>query len=82
MSLGPDADHVKLTATCGGALVGAVIVVINEGTNVPRDQAVGGALTSSCGAWDATVFAHSGDPLVITQEINGAISQPTTIWVR
>jgi hypothetical protein len=46
---------------------------------VPMDRAVGGALSNGCGAWDAIVYAHSGDLLDITYEIDGQTSLPTTI---
>jgi hypothetical protein len=77
----PDNDHVTLTAACNVPERNAVIVVINEGAGVPADRAVGGALTNACGGWDSVVYAHSGDPLVITYQVGGQISQPTVITV-
>ncbi|HEY8038371.1 MAG TPA: hypothetical protein VIF15_01195 [Polyangiaceae bacterium] len=79
---GPDADHIKLFAPCGGAEANAVMVIVNTNTSVPGDQAVSGSRTDSCGAWDATVFAHSGDFLDITQEFGTTRSQPTVVQVR
>jgi hypothetical protein len=79
VSAGPDADHVTLTAACNPPEGGAVIVIINTTSGVPMDRAVGGALTNSCGAWDAVVYAHSGDQLSITYEVNGQTSLPTSI---
>jgi hypothetical protein len=82
VSPGPDADHVKLTATCNYPERNVVIVVINENPNVARDLAVGGALTDpTCGSWDATVYAHSRDWLVITYQLGGQTSQPTLVKV-
>jgi len=75
----PDADHVALVATCGGAEPGTIIVIVNNSPNVPNDQAVGGARTDGCGAWDATVYAHAGDFLDITQEL-GTESSQTLVW--
>jgi hypothetical protein len=79
ISAGPDADHVMLTAECNPPEADSVIVIINDTPGVPLDRAVGGALTSACGAWDAVVYAHSGDILNITYEIDGLTSLPTTI---
>lgn len=75
----PDADHVELVATCGGAEPGTIIVVINNAADVPNDEAVSGARTDGCGAWNATVYAHVGDFLDITQEVGTQTSQPL-IW--
>jgi len=78
---GPDADHVKLSVPCEGADPGALIVIVNTSATVPGDEAVSGALVSSCGSWDATAYAHSGDFLDITQEIGTERSQPLVIQV-
>ncbi|SRR5579883_293800 len=78
---GPDADHVRLSGPCGSALQNAIIVVVNENPSVPLDMAVGGALTSSCGGWDAVVYAHHGDVLDVTQQLNGTVSIPRTVGV-
>ena len=56
-------------------------MVVNENPSVPLDLAVGGALTSKCGSWDAVVYAHHGDVLDVTQEVNGTVSIPRTIGV-
>jgi hypothetical protein len=78
---GPDADHVELSVPCGGADPNAIIVIVNESTTVPGDQAVSGAIVSDCGSWDAIAYAHSGDYLDITQEIGTERSQPLTFQV-
>lgn len=82
-TVGPaaDADHVKLSAPCGGAEGNAVIVIINTNASVPNDQAVSGSRADACGAWDATVFAHAGDYLNITQEFGTTRSQPAVVQV-
>jgi hypothetical protein len=77
-----DSDHVKLVAGCGGADANAIIVVVNENLSVPADQAVSGARADGCGAWDAIVYAHSGDVLQITQDFASSKSPPTVIRVR
>jgi hypothetical protein len=79
---GVDADHVKLTVPCGGADPGAIIVIVNSNTTVPPDQAVSGSLVNDCGAWDASVYAHAGDFLTITQEIGTERSQPAVVEVQ
>jgi hypothetical protein len=79
---GTDADHVKLGVPCGGADPGAIIVVVNTNSSVPPDQAVSGSLVSACGAWDATIYAHTGDFLSITQEIGAQRSPPTLVQVQ
>jgi hypothetical protein len=82
ISAGPDADHVKLTAACNPSERNVVIVVINENVNVPRAQAVGGALADpGCGQWDTIMYGHSGDPLVVTYQLNGQISQPQLVHI-
>jgi len=80
---GTDADHVKLTAGCGGAQADADIFIINQTleTTAP-DEAVGGSIANGCGAWDANIFAHSGDTLAITQETGELGSDPTFYTVR
>ena len=78
---GPDADHVKLVVPCGGADPAALIVIVNTNITVPGDEAVTGAIVSSCGSWDAIAYAHSGDFLDITQEIGTERSQPLVFQV-
>jgi hypothetical protein len=81
LGAGPDADHVKLTVACGGADPQALIVIVNTNPTVPGDLAVSGALVDSCGGWDATVYAHNGDSLDITQQIGTEESQPLLFQV-
>jgi hypothetical protein len=77
---GVDADHIKLTAGCGGAQAGANILIINQTIEIStREMAASAALASGCGAWDATVFAHSGDLLAISQE-SGTVGSDATIY--
>lgn len=78
---GIDADHVKLSAPCGGTEASALIVIVNTNGSVPNDEAVSGSRADGCGAWDAMVYAHAGDYLTITQEFGTTRSQPTTIQV-
>ncbi|MGA7120733.1 MAG: hypothetical protein WBY94_11580 [Polyangiaceae bacterium] len=85
VGLGPDADHVTLIGLCGGTPRNVFVVVINEGGSkvpVPLDQSVGGARTDpTCGKWDATVFAHSGDLLSVTYDEDEFVSQSLLIGV-
>jgi hypothetical protein len=78
---GPDANHVRLFATCGGAEPNAVIVIVNTNASVPPDEAVGGSIANGCGAWDALVYAHVGDYLQITQEYGTTRSTPIDVQV-
>jgi hypothetical protein len=80
VSKGSDADHVTLTSSCGGAEDGALIVVINY--SAPPEDQVGGAFATSCGSWQASVWAHKGDTLTITQQYGGQDSQSTTVQVQ
>jgi hypothetical protein len=82
-SPGVDADHVKLTAGCGGAEEGATIFIINQTieTTAP-DMAVSGSIASACGSWDAFVLAHTGDSLAISQETGTQASTATIYTVR
>ena len=80
---GVDADHIKLTAGCGGAQSGAIILIINQTLETTAmDMAVGGSIANGCGAWDSTVLAHTGDSLAISQESGGQSSDATIYTVR
>jgi hypothetical protein len=80
-SAGPDADHVALSTTCGGAEPNALIVIVNTNPAVAPDEAVGGSIANGCGAWNAIVYAHVGDYLQITQEFGTAKSPPTEVQI-
>jgi hypothetical protein len=43
---------------------------------------VGGAIANTCGAWQTTMYAHSGDALVITYQLDQEESLPTVVRVR
>ncbi len=78
-----DADHIKLTAGCGGAEGGADIVIINQTLQATVSNDVGTvSLASGCGAWEADVLAHTGDSLTISQEADGVSSLATIYMVR
>ncbi len=79
---GPDADHVRLSSTCGGAQPYAIIIVVNENITVPGDKAVGGSIADGCGGWDAVVYAHSGDVLEVSQQVGADGSLSTVVQVR
>jgi hypothetical protein len=81
LEAGSDVDHVKLVAGCGGAESNAIIVIVNANPAVPGDLAVSGARADTCGAWDALVYAHSGDELDITQEFGETRSTPDVVQV-
>jgi hypothetical protein len=81
LEAGADANHIKLVAGCGGAESNAVIVIVNLNPQVPGDMAVSGALASGCGAWDAEIYAHSGDTIDVTQEFGETRSPPAVIQV-
>jgi hypothetical protein len=81
-SAGPDADHIILSADCGGAEANAVILVTNLNPALRGDQAVSGAVASACGKWDAVVYAHFGDRLRIVQEEENVVSDAVTLQVR
>lgn len=81
LEAGVDADHIKLVAGCGGAEPNAIIVIVNSNTAVPNDLSVSGSRADNCGAWDADVYAHSGDALDITQEFGDVVSTPTVVQV-
>jgi hypothetical protein len=81
---GVDADHITLTAGCGGAQGGADIIIINQTVQVTMPNNVGDvSLASGCGAWEAdNVLAHTGDMLAISQEWEGQSSTATIYMVR
>jgi hypothetical protein len=79
ITLGPDADHVTLTATCNYPEHNTDIYIVNE--NAPNDKRGGIATADDCGAWHAIVYAHPRDPISITYILNGEMSLPTLIFV-
>jgi hypothetical protein len=82
VAAGPDADHVRLSSTCGGAEPYALVVIVNENPAVPGDLAVGGSIADGCGAWDAVAYAHARDVLDITQELGTNASTPVRVLIR
>jgi hypothetical protein len=78
---GVDANHIKLAAGCGGAQVGAIIVIENTNSAVADDERISGSIATACGAWDASVYAHSGDVLNVTQESETEVSTPVVVQV-
>lgn len=81
ISAGADANHFKLSAPCGAAEGGFVIVVENTDAAIANDQRVSGSFSSACGAWDATVYATRGDVLNITQSDGIDVSQPAVVQI-
>jgi len=81
VGMGADADHVLLTATCGGAEGGATIIILNVSGSAPANDPGGLAVATSCGSWQAAVWAHKGDELTIYQDVGGQSSQTTTMQV-
>ena len=72
-----DSTHVALSATCNGAPPGVVIVVLNNNPHIALDEAVSGAVTDTCGAWDdPQAIAAKDDMLTITYQQGSQISQP------
>jgi hypothetical protein len=81
ITAGASAHEFVLTATCGGAEAGAVIIIENTDTNIANDQRISGALASSCGAWNATVYANYGDVLNVTQDDGTVVSSPEVVQI-
>ena len=79
---GVDADHITLSAGCGAVEADAVVVIINENPALQGDKAVSGSLANGCGQWDASVFAHTGDVLQITQVYGSDTSPETLVHVK
>jgi hypothetical protein len=77
-TLGVDADHITLSAGCGSVESDAIVLILNENPALQGDKAVSGSVASDCGQWDASVFAHTGDVLEITQ-LSGAMTSPETL---
>jgi hypothetical protein len=82
VAAGPDADHVRLSSTCGGAEPGALMVIVNENPTLPGDKAVSGSFADPCGAWDAIAYAHRGDVLDVTQELGTNSSTPVRVPIQ
>jgi hypothetical protein len=82
VAAGPDANHVRLSSTCGGVEAYALVVIVNENIAIPGDEAVGGSIADTCGAWDAIVYAHKGDVLDVTQEQGTNASTPVRVLVQ
>jgi hypothetical protein len=81
-TIGVDADHITLSAGCGSVENGAVVIIINQNPAVGGDKAVSGALANPCGQWDASVYAHAGDVLELTQLSGSDTSPETLVQVR
>jgi hypothetical protein len=81
-TVGVDADHIVLSADCGGAEANAIILIVNENPTLRGDQAVSGSIASACGKWDAVVYAHMGDRLDIVQQAFNLTSPDTFYLVR
>ena len=83
MAAGPDADHIALSAPCGGAEESAIIVVYNTNPAVANDQAITGTIADTCGSWTVpSVYAHNGDILNITQQFGALISDSESVPVH
>jgi hypothetical protein len=79
-----DAQHVNLVGTCGGALPAADIQVQNLTRSDPttHGQFVG-TIATACGSWEIdSVFAFSGDSLVVTQVYDNKVSLPTPVTAQ
>jgi hypothetical protein len=81
ISPGTDTDHVTLSGQCNDAEPNSVIVIVNTNPAVPGDEAVSGAVVSACGSWDASVYAHKGDVVDITDEVGTTRSQPLVLQI-
>ena len=81
---GADADHVELVAGCGGAQPGAEILILNQtiANPTPTSPNVEAAVAKPCGSWSASVFAHTGDALQISQIVGGEVSEAALYTVR
>ena len=80
VGMGSDANHVLLTATCGGAESEAQIIVYNQ--SAPTLEQQRGGYATACGSWQVEIWAHKGDTLSISQVAGGEISQTATMQVR
>lgn len=74
------ADRVHLSAP-HGAEPGAIVVIVNQNTTLPRSQRASAALADGEGSWEADVTASHGDVLDITQEFGTARSPVTRLQV-
>ena len=82
ISPGATVNYIRLSSPCGGVEDDSIVVVVNTNPTVPNDLAVSGARASACGAWDASVYAHTGDVLSITQRFGISESPPTRLQVQ
>jgi hypothetical protein len=80
ISPSPQAGYVHLHSS-GGAEPNAIIVIVNEDTNVPLEERVTGSEADGTGSWDAEVFASTGDVLDVSEEYGDAKSAPTQVTV-
>ncbi len=82
---GIDADHVVLTAVCGSVDPDVYVDIINlghaGGSPIPAGQTGVIVTATSCGAYQATVFAHQYDKLEITYQENLQVSLPQMVTV-
>ena len=80
-SAGSSPEMVKLTSE-SGVQPNALVVVINQNADRPRNRRVAATLADENGTWQLEIHALTGDRLDVTQERDAVRSPPTTITVR
>lgn len=74
--------QVHLVGGPGSVSGNALVVVVNYDTSIPGDERVGGAVADNTGAWDAWVYAKSGDVLDVTQQVGTETSPPVEVFIQ
>lgn len=74
--------QVALTSGCGGVQNDAQVLVRNLTESVPGSSQIGDLYqATACGSWSATVFAKTGDVLIISQQTATNEGLPLTVHV-
>jgi hypothetical protein len=68
-------------SSVSGAEPNALIVIYNQGSEVPDDKRVGGAQADGDGSWNAVITGQTGDYLEIFQIIGTETSTPVSVSI-
>jgi hypothetical protein len=81
ITAGSEPDTVRL-ASIRGTLPNALVLVVNQGEDVPREKRVFGTIADGEGSWELEVYAKPGNPLDVSQETGSVRSPPVSVVVK
>lgn len=69
-------------ASVEGVQPNALVLVVNQNPDVPRNKRVSGTIADERGSWELDVYGRTGDALDVSQEFDATRSPPVTVYVR